>query len=859
MTAGKNAAKSENTFVKSLGLNAFSISSGPHAVDVKNGRILRIRPLHLDSRYTLEQIAPWKVERNGKTFQPLLKTLPAPFQLAYKKRVYSPNRIKYPLKRVDWDPQGKRNPQNRGKSKYRRISWDEATDIIAGEIRRVHRQYGPYAILVQGDGHGETKTVHGPHGCSMLLLEKMGGYTLQVRNADSWEGWYYGARHVWGNGDVGLMAPSHNCFKDICENSQLLLFWGCDPETTPWGFTDQYPSRVCYWWSEVGIKQVYICPDLNYGAAVHADKWIPILPNTDAAMQLAVAYIWITEGTYDKEYVKTHTVGFDKFSNYVLGKEDGIAKTAEWASKKCGVPEWTIKALSRDWARKVASVVHYYGGPYIRGPYSHEPARLEIILLGMQGLGRPGVHQYHRFDGLPANVARTYYGTLTQAWRGHLLWKHPKQLLPKTLIQEAILNPPLTFWGSSGIMAPVEDQFVKYAYPIAKEEGGTEIHMVWTDTPCRLTCWNDGNKTMEAFRNPKIECVVAQHPWLENDCLIADIILPVNTKFEEEDVASSGFSVPLDCFMIEHQCIEPLGESKSDYETVGEIAKKLGKYEEYSEGKSVEEWIKFAFENANMKHLVSWEELNDKGYYVIPSSPNWEKISPGLRKFYTDPENNPIGTPSGKLEFYSERLAAHFPDDEERPPSPRWIEKGHSHDERLSCERAKKYPLLIMSNHGRWRVHAQGDDIQWTREAPTAKVKGWDGYLYEPIWINPEDAAKRGIRNGDIIKVFNERGTVLTGAIVWERVRPGVVYVDHGARVDPIVPGRVDRGGAINLISPYNTVSRNCPGIAESGFLVEVARVTMAEMEEWKRQYPEAFAREYDPASGLRFEAWVVE
>ena len=161
----------------------------------------------------------------------------------------------------------------------------------------------------------------------------------------------------------------------------------------------------------------------------------------------------------------------------------------------------------------------------------------------------------------------------------------------------------------------------------------------------------------------------------------------------------------------------------------------------------------------------------------------------GLIKFYKDPEANPLKTPSGKLEFYSERLAKHFPDDKERPPVPHWIEKGVSHDESLSSERARKYPLLIMSNHGRWRVHAQCDDITWTREVPTCKVKGWDGYMYEPVWINPKDAEKRGIKDGDIVKVFNERGTVLGGAMVWERIMPGVVYMDHGARVDPIIPG----------------------------------------------------------------------
>jgi anaerobic selenocysteine-containing dehydrogenase len=226
-------------------------------------------------------------------------------------------------------------------------------------------------------------------------------------------------------------------------------------------------------------------------------------------------------------------------------------------------------------------------------------------------------------------------------------------------------------------------------------------------------------------------------------------------------------------------------------------------------------------------------------------------------KFYEDPIANPLETPSGKLEFYSERLASHFPDDNERPPIPKWIEKGVSHDERLSSDRARKYPLLQMSNHGRWRVHAQCDDITWTRETPTCKVKGSDGYMYEPLWINPQDAAKRGIKHGDIVKVYNERGAVLGGAIVWERIMPGVVYMDHGARVDWIIPGELDRGGAINLISPYNITSKNCAGMATSGYLVEVEKVTLAQMEEWQKQYPEAFEREYDPASGLRFNAWV--
>ncbi len=230
------ATGADKTVHKALGLSGGIFGASPCAVDVKDGKIIRIRPLHWDSAYDPETFNPWKIEKNGKTLEPLFKSVPAPWSLAYKKRAYSPNRVKYPLKRVDWDPNGERNPQNRGKSKYVRISWDEATDILAARSSGSTREYGPLAILVQGDGHGECKMVHAPHGCSTLLFDKMGGFTQQVRNPDSWEGWYWGSKHVWGKGYIGMMAPADNIVKDITENSDMVVVWGGDPETTTWGF-----------------------------------------------------------------------------------------------------------------------------------------------------------------------------------------------------------------------------------------------------------------------------------------------------------------------------------------------------------------------------------------------------------------------------------------------------------------------------------------------------------------------------------------------------------------------------------------------------------------------------------------------
>jgi molybdopterin guanine dinucleotide-containing S/N-oxide reductase-like protein len=856
---------SEKTVIKSTDLSAGSKHSHLAFIDVKNGRIVRTRPFRYDWKYKPEDFNAWKIEARGKTFNVPMKSLIAPFGLGYKKRVYSPNRILYPLKRVDWDPNGERNPQNRGKSGYVRISWDEAAELVASEIKRIHKEYGPYAILGQADGHGETKAVHAAHGCGCRLLELMGGFTYQVRNPDSWEGWYFGAKHVWGCEPVGLQWPYNtNIIPDIAKHTELLLCWACDPETTTWGFaTGQIASQWFYWFTELGIKQIYICPDLNYGAAIHADKWIPILPNTDAALHLAIAYLWITQGTYDKDYVATHTYGFDKFKEYVLGKEDGVPKTPKWAAGITGVPGRIIKALAKEWASKTTSTAHGLGGPYIRGSYSHEPARLEVLLLAMQGLGKPGVHMHAVLEGaffasgalkrrcLPHRPWGIVEPNISEAVRGYDFFAPmPKQVIPKCLIHEAILKGEYSIYGSGYQVLPTEDQFKKYVYPVP---GCSPIHMIWTDCPCLTTCWNDGNSHIKAYRHSSIETLVAQHPWFENDCHFADIVLPSNTKYETEDIGEGTTGDQFESIFLENKCIEPIGESKSEYEIVCLIAEKLGMLEKYTQGKSVQEWIRTGFDSSGIPqaNLCTWEEFKEKQYYVVPTEPEWEKYPAGMYEFYKDPEKHPLKTPSGKLEFYSLGLAEHFPDDEERPPVPHWIPYGESHQESLQLPRARKYPLLCQSNHPKWRVHANLDDITWFKEIPTCKVRGPDGYLYEPVWIHPEEAAKRGIENGDIVKIFNERGGVLAGAYITERIIPGVAYIDHGARYDPIVLGELDRGGAINTITPYKWSSRNAAGMVVSGFLVEVERVNLDEL---RKQYPEAFNRPYDPAAGLRFE-----
>ena len=896
------AKTTDKSVYKTMGWNGFGGASNTARVDVKDGRIARIRPMDIDERYTEDELNPWTIEARGHKFTSGTRTTLAPLAIGYKKRVYSKNRVPYPLKREDWDPNGERNTQNRGKSGYVRISWDEATDIIASEIRRIIDTYGNTAVFCQGDGHGETKTMHASHGCNTHLMDILGGFTLQARQPDSWEGWYWGAKHMWGMDPVGQQSFQSNLLWDICQNTDAVICVGCDPETTPWGWGGQGPSRISYFWSEIGIKQIYICPDLNYGAAIHADKWIPVLPNTDAALWLGIAYTWIVEGTYDKDYIATHADGFDWFERYVLGGEDGEPKTPKWAEGKCGVPEADIKALARYWATHKVTTVHCNGGGYIRSPFAHEPARLEVALLAMQGLGAPGKNMFKMTEwglfGMPdlIPIPKPEWGTYMWAgYTGHVAGVNLEHFVPQTLVPDAIMLPEgekLTWYGHVICGFPRKDQFLKFEYPM---DDASRIHMIWSDTPCWSTCWNGGNRMQDALRSEEIEFYLVQHPWMENDSLFADIILPISTKFEQHDICGSSMCVENDMVVLEKQAVEPVGESMSDAEAVLAIADKLGVKDElwehwvypkfggnYNTDGAGNEDDFLAFEEQDTTHVfgdpsfealqqrsyvlggcndhMPYEEFLEKEYLPIrfKDEDAWMSDPVGMQDFYNDPANHPLGTPTGKIEFYATGIADTWGDDGERPPVPHWIEESPLHHERLTCERGKDYPFLTVSNHPRWRVHAQHDDITWLREIETCKVTGPDGYKYEPVWINPLDARRLRIENGDIVRIYNERGSVLGGAYLTERIRPNCISQDHGARVDSIVRGTggLDRGGANNLICPGATTSKHAAGEVTNGFLVNIEKVDVFALAE---QYPEEFGRDYEPDTGLVASARIVK
>jgi trimethylamine-N-oxide reductase (cytochrome c) len=493
----------------------------------------------------------------------------------------------------------------------------------------------------------------------------------------------------------------------------------------------------------------------------------------------------------------------------------------------------------------------------------------------MQALGHPG-RNYFKFiewtlfgmESMNPLPHPEYYASHQSIFHGGVIVTDDG-FIPKTLIPQALSGAQLEWNGHTACGLPARDQFYKFQFP--KKEDDPAIHMSWSDSPCWETCWNGGFLLQDAIVSEEIETFIIQHQWMEDDCEFADLLLPVSTLPEVDDIGLDKDSGQFTMFYRSDRAIDPVFDSKCDYEIVFEVAKTLeklhggvytGLFENFTQGQHDFDFaLSLAHKHSSIpEHDPSYtlEDFKAGKFYAIPTKEHWEDDPAGMIEFYEDPDGHPLTTPSGKLEFYSSALQYYFPDDEVRGPVAHWIEETEVHKERVTSERAKEYPFLLVSNHPRWRLHAQLDDVPWFRELHTSKILGPDGYSYEPLWMNPIDADRLGLKTGDVVKLFNERGNVLGGLDVTERIMPGVVYQDHGARVDTIIRGTggLDRGGANNLIAPSGTTSKNCAGEVTSGFLVGVEKVDVFEL---ARDYPERFNHSYDAGCGLVIDSRIVE
>lgn len=794
--------------------------NGPVSVRVRNGAITRIDPLLVPN---WKDIPTWQISARGKTYRPTTsKSFMNSWAQAYRRFVYSSARLLYPMKRVGYTPGGKGDISNRGKGEFVRISWDEATTLITSEMERLRTTYGLGSVLLAGTAHYQTRGAF-TDGMADTINRFLGLYAKKGPTPPpypdaanhlphgpnwnhSWIGWasapdlmygyYWQANQIWSPSDL---------IEDVLKNSNLVVYWAMDPTSTSQMYHGYEREEVRQWISDVGIKTISIAPTLNETAAFfHADKWIPVYPGYDIPLAIAITYVWFTENTWAKDWVASHATGVTQYQDYVLGKTDGVPKTPEWAEKFCGVKARDIRALARLWASGPVLLYCHVSGAN-RGWNGDDWARMMTTLQILQGnIGRPGgnLNSLESWYGVPAEPAdpdvtaklpargRAGIGPVLPA-DPYPIHRHPQY----TVWAKSIYDPPVTWTGGTTGSVKYWNEFtMKHMYPYP---GVSQVRML-----CQITA--GGFMTEAAWLEDKARALMS--PNLETSfvatifqteplCKYADILLPICTNLERVDITS--FTTKWVVYM--QKCVEPLGESKSDLALLYELAKKLGFGDQMYNGMTEEEIVKAIYNWSSIPSMgVSWQDFHDKGYALIPFM-NMDKYTrnTAMKWYYDQPKGSGLTTPSGMLEIYSKPMADAVGEDGNGfiAPIPKWYEPKDGKSSPL----ASKYPLISVIRHLKYRLHSQFDQVTWIRELCKMKVGDKE---YEPIWIHPQDAQARGIKHGDVVRVFNDLGEMLRAAYLTERVMPGVIGNTYGSWSDPVDPRKqsLDRAGNANTL-----------------------------------------------------------
>ncbi|QGP92496.1 Dimethyl sulfoxide reductase DmsA [Neomoorella glycerini] len=673
-----------------------------------------------------------------------------------RKRLYHPDRLKYPMKRV-----GKR-----GEGKFERISWDEALDTIAGELRRIKSTYGNEAIYINYAtgiyGQISQSWITPAFGGALKRFLNMFGGFLGYYNTYSTACYSYTAPFTYGT--VEGVSPDNLLYSKL-----IVLFADNSAETRMGGANHHYFLLQA---KEKGARIIVVDPRYTDTAVNVADEWIPIRPTTDNALLAALAYVMITENLHDQAFLDKYCLGFDEehmppdvppgnsFKSYILGLgEDRTPKTPAWAEAITGVPRNTIIKLARQIATiKPCCLIQGWG--WQRHAYGEQPVRGLPVLAAMTGNiglkgGGPGL--YYGGHGVPV------------AWMP--AGENPvKASIPCFMWTEAI---------ERGHEMTAADG-VKGADKLS-----TDIKVVWNYASNTLVNQHaDANRTARILSDEKkCELIIVHDIFLTPSARFADILLPDVTHFEREDIVTFASGIG---YAIYHQkVIDPPHECRSLYWVCSELAKRLGFGDRYTEGKTEEDWLRYIVEETRKANpdFPTFEEFRRKGIYkVAPREP----IIP-YKKQIEDPANNPFKTPSGKIEIFSPRLWA-MNNPREIPAIPKYVPAWEGPEDPLK----EKYPLQCISPHYKRRVHSTFDNVAWLEEAAR-----------QELWINPADAEKRGIRDGDRVKVFNDRGATITYARVTPRILPGVVSLPQGAWWTPD-PDGVDTRGCVNVLTKYH-------------------------------------------------------
>jgi len=711
---------------------------------------------------------------------------------AQRQQVFAVDRLRYPMKRKNWAPGGGKKDL-RGKDEWVRISWDEALEIVASETKRVKEKYGSRSILLGGGSEiGRTLSLYG-------------GSTGHW-GTTSWGSWRYGPAK-FGMAE-GFTDTSINDRIDL-RNSQLIVIWGGNPAASAQGAPTWYYLQA----KKAGAKFIFIDPIRTQSVELLADEWIPIRPATDHAMLLGMAHTLITADSptnklIDWDFLNRCTVGFDadhmptgadpkqNFKDYVLGKTDGVPKTPEWAAEICGIDAKTISRLAREIATTKRAALLTGWAP-ARVHHSDSWPQMFMTLGAMTGhMGESG-----RMTGVSCHRHTANGG------------------------------PNLITGGGSGVPGianPVTDSIVDAELWDAVLKGKfTAGYGKVVDTNIQMICHGNGatlqtregmTKGIEAHR--KVEFVVTVGHFLTTNAMYSDVVLPATTPWENEGGLLTG---QREILIYYTRITQPLFEAKSDQWIAKELGKKLGldpaKIYPISEKQQVFNQLAgskvIKDDGTGMENLLTitdadiaaWgvtgkaqqgritlKEFREKGIYQVPRRPGDKFGFIAYEAFRKDPVKNPLKTATGKLEIHSKGLADLIKNYgfSEVAPIPTYNPPGEGYEKTFKDWKGKvkgEFPLQAINPHYLRRSHSVFDNVGWLREAFPNRIQ-----------LNSQDAADRGIKDGDTVLLSSRWGKCLRVAHVTETIMPGVVGVPHGAWVEMDEATGIDKAGADNIL-----------------------------------------------------------
>ncbi len=702
--------------------------------------------------------------------------------------VHHRQRVGKPAIRRGWLEHGPGQPglrdTCRGKDAFVELGWDETLDIVAREIERVRQTHGNESIFGGSYGWASAGRFHHALGQVHRFLNCAGGYVASVASYSTAAAQAI-IPHVFGMNFLKLYWGHQNSWPLIAQHTRLIvMFGGINPKNAQVSMGGVTRHDIRGWFDEFsqrGIRTINVAPqqtDAPTGA-----QWLPVIPGTDTALMLGLAYVLETEGWRDLNFLTRCTIGYPRFRAYLLGETDGQPKTPEWAASLTSVEADEMRQLARDMAQTRTLITVAWS--LQRAEHGEQPYWMAATLAAMLGqIGLPGGgigYGYGAIGGIGVPVKRMDGPTFPQG-------ENPvRAVIPVARIADMLLHPgdPFDFNGHQLIYPDI--RLVYWC-------GGNPFHH-----------HQDLHRLHRAWQCP--ETIIVHEPWWTATAKRADIVLPATTSWEREDIGwargdSYLFHMP--------QLIPPVGESRNDFDIFCDLAKRLGLEAEFTEGRDSQGWIESLYQEFQHRNrargitVPDLDELRERNWIELPIRGAEHAPTP-FAEFRKNPDQAPLGTPSGKIEIFSDTIAGFQYDD--CPGHPVW---------RLPKEwqGAKgRYPLHLVSPQPGDKLHSQLE----------CAIADLPGERPAPVTIHPMDARARGCRHGDLVKLYNARGSCLARAVVTEHIMPGVVALSTGSWFDPDSDG-MDTQGNPNVLTRDTGTSRLGQGSSAHSCLVDLIR-----------------------------------